>query len=1091
MNIMNDNFSENEIYSNQLLRQKRGFPLHVPEPQESPAAFRARGVAIGDVGSLTPEGSFDFFFNIYLPADHPINDNDVPDDFCPLEGYSLKDLHSQRYGEGKHVSTASVQRLDPDVFPGGDFAFRCRAPQGAMLALPHGSRLQKLRHLEAIRAYATTNAVLHPGKLINSYIRTKVPEATVVISHDDDWRDILGDNDPRSQVQTVSQFLQRIADEYDIMEQDGATFLQAVSTVAEEAFPAEHTQITDQPSSTGIADLSATLASILQLVDLMLKIQKNIDNLHYAPPERQKLLSEVGKLQPLLEELRSHISANPASGGLRRMESVLSDFEATMQGLRDKLNPAEEASSKVSQWLAWTRSGKTDTQEYLAKFEQFKSLLNSSFLVDLWDMDQQHQRDNNAILQSADNVAKALNSGFTEMGEASSYHERQIDSDERTKIIEWLSPINFCPRHADISSTRQDGTGGWLLNDPVFTQWKSGAGSTLWCRGLAGTGKTVLASIVVDHLAKNKNTSVAYSYINPEQADQTPAKLLAALWRQLVLNRDIGSLATKLYQQHRKRRTPSIDEVGEVLRSVIEEQSRVFIVVDALDECCENDRLALLRSLAALGSNINVMVTSRPHISLDPFLFPNVETLDICAGQEDIRRYVHAQLQKSSRLSKHVQAKPKLEDEIIRKITVAAGGMFLLAKLHFESLSTKTTIKAVREALSHLPNSLDDTYSTLLQQIEEQSRDDREIARSTLIWVANAKRPLTVLELQTALAIGPDDRSLDEDKLLDIKIILRLCAGLVIVDEELSVVRLVHYTTQEYLDTIQAERFPDAQTEITRTLLRYLAFDGFPDYSWTRQPDLPPLLEYSQYCLAHAAGRPEGQLRPMIIKFLGRAEQWRHTMHSRWDSPPWNYIHWPQQPSELWVAAAANLGDTAKVLLSEEALPVHPDSPALTVASHYGSLEIVRLLLEHGSDISKHSRSNGTALWASSLSGHDHVVGLLLDKGADVNAHGGGYGSALWAALSAGHTSIVQLLLEKGADPNAHDGENCSALATASFRGHASIVQLLLEKGADADASGEEHGDTIDAASQNGHAHIILREHRPHDGEPPIPEPAE
>ncbi|KAJ7798016.1 hypothetical protein B0H13DRAFT_1516052, partial [Mycena leptocephala] len=67
-------FSESEIYSNQLLRQKRGFPLYVPGPRQTlPEEYRKSGVAIGDVGRITPEGSFDFFFNIYLAADHPIN----------------------------------------------------------------------------------------------------------------------------------------------------------------------------------------------------------------------------------------------------------------------------------------------------------------------------------------------------------------------------------------------------------------------------------------------------------------------------------------------------------------------------------------------------------------------------------------------------------------------------------------------------------------------------------------------------------------------------------------------------------------------------------------------------------------------------------------------------------------------------------------------------------------------------------------------------------------------------------------------------------------------------------------------------------
>ncbi|KAJ7826201.1 hypothetical protein B0H14DRAFT_2368296, partial [Mycena olivaceomarginata] len=151
---MDETFSECEIYCNQLLRRKRGFPLYIPVPPENlPGEYRENGVAIGDVGRVTPEGLFDFLFNIYLPAHHPINDNDVPEGFYPLPRYSSKDVVIIRHDPGTYVSTSSVHK-----FPGGDFVFSCGAPQGAVLALPCGAQLKKLENLETVRAYAATHA---------------------------------------------------------------------------------------------------------------------------------------------------------------------------------------------------------------------------------------------------------------------------------------------------------------------------------------------------------------------------------------------------------------------------------------------------------------------------------------------------------------------------------------------------------------------------------------------------------------------------------------------------------------------------------------------------------------------------------------------------------------------------------------------------------------------------------------------------------------------------------------------------------------------------------------------------------------------
>ncbi|KAJ6574297.1 hypothetical protein B0H19DRAFT_985951, partial [Mycena capillaripes] len=381
--------------------------------------------------------------------------------------------------------------------------------------------------------------------------------------------------------------------------------------------------------------------------------------------------------------------------------------------------------------------------------------------------------------------------------------EQQINSTERTQIIDWLSPINFFLRQADISQSRQKGTGEWLLADPHFQQWESGSGKTLWCHGIPGAGKTVLASMIVSHLSganfKHKNIGVACAYLNYKEAeDQTLVRLLAGLWRQLILGRDIGS-AKSLYQQHHeKRTTPTPVEVFNVLHAAIPGFSKVYLVIDAVDEYLETERQILLEYITMLGSTVNLMITSRPHIAPDSSL-PNSDILEIRANKEDIRRYVNAQIHRSLYLKKHVQKRDDLQEEIHSKITGAVDGMFLLAKLHIESLSTKITVKGVRDALQTLPNTLNDSYDEAMKRITQQNEESRSTAYSTLTWVANAKRPLTALELQTALAIEPGTKALDKDNMLDIDIILSVCAGLIIIDEQVSVVRLVHYTTQEYL----------------------------------------------------------------------------------------------------------------------------------------------------------------------------------------------------------------------------------------------------------------------------------------------------
>ncbi|KAJ7067191.1 hypothetical protein C8F01DRAFT_1120586 [Mycena amicta] len=155
-------YSDNELYCSQLWRRQRGFPLYVPQPQRNlPSDYLLHGVSIGDVGMVTAEGIWDFFFNIFLPSDDPINNGRVPEGFSPLEQYDESDVHDLEFEAGSFVASPSAECCNANFedFPGGDYLFQCASPKGAILCLPFGSRLQKLaRKQEHVRSYAAQNA---------------------------------------------------------------------------------------------------------------------------------------------------------------------------------------------------------------------------------------------------------------------------------------------------------------------------------------------------------------------------------------------------------------------------------------------------------------------------------------------------------------------------------------------------------------------------------------------------------------------------------------------------------------------------------------------------------------------------------------------------------------------------------------------------------------------------------------------------------------------------------------------------------------------------------------------------------------------
>ena len=82
-----------------------------------------------------------------------------------------------------------------------------------------------------------------------------------------------------------------------------------------------------------------------------------------------------------------------------------------------------------------------------------------------------------------------------------------------------------------------------------------------------------------------------------------------------------------------------------------------------------------------------------------------------------------------------------------------------------------------------------------MNRIQGQITNSRELAKQVLSWITCAKRPLTTLELQYTLTVETDKPELDDENLPEIEDMVSVCAGLVTVDEENNIIRLVHYIT--------------------------------------------------------------------------------------------------------------------------------------------------------------------------------------------------------------------------------------------------------------------------------------------------------
>src|SRR5579871_2126325 len=117
------------------------------------------------------------------------------------------------------------------------------------------------------------------------------------------------------------------------------------------------------------------------------------------------------------------------------------------------------------------------------------------------------------------------------------------------------------------------------------------------------------------------------------------------------------------------------------------------------------------------------------------------------------------------------------------------------------------------ERLSKGSAALEDAYGEAIKRIDGQLDGDRLLARRALSWITCTQRALTTTELCCALAIEPGDTALNNDNVYEVDDVVSVCAGLVTVDSESNIIRLVHYTTQEYFERIHLDWHPGAQEE--------------------------------------------------------------------------------------------------------------------------------------------------------------------------------------------------------------------------------------------------------------------------------------
>ncbi len=108
------------VYTKLLLARGHGYPLWIPEPDYTlPPEYIDKGISVGDVVMIRDDGGFDFLFNIFLEADHPVNRDRVPPRFEPLRVSDVNPTRTIYLQHGRRSSVTSSLVTTLSIAAGG------------------------------------------------------------------------------------------------------------------------------------------------------------------------------------------------------------------------------------------------------------------------------------------------------------------------------------------------------------------------------------------------------------------------------------------------------------------------------------------------------------------------------------------------------------------------------------------------------------------------------------------------------------------------------------------------------------------------------------------------------------------------------------------------------------------------------------------------------------------------------------------------------------------------------------------------------------------------------------------------------------
>ncbi|KAI6777606.1 Ankyrin-1, partial [Emericellopsis cladophorae] len=361
---------------------------------------------------------------------------------------------------------------------------------------------------------------------------------------------------------------------------------------------------------------------------------------------------------------------------------------------------------------------------------------------------------------------------------------------------------------------RAKGTCDWILGTDELTAWlgdapesTSPATDVLWLHGNPGTGKSTMSMFLAEALSEafsqTPNKTLAYFFCDSGyDTRKTATAVVRGLLLQLVQQhpRLIEYVLPK-YEERKARAFESFDALwGMFLKACADVPTgRKYCVVDALDECTQDDQMTLLKQIkqtfgqdrAAGGLNVSFLFTSRPYSEITEHLqtFPSRDLASFKESRQDVDKFIDEKVAELGERKKYTKTVATIIARVLRD---KAGGIFLWVGLACRELEDVPSRNSVIRLVT-IPAGLQSLYKQLLDTALQG--EDPDMVKRLLSFVMVARRPLSTRELASACNLYQDEA--EEERIQFTSEVVASCRLMIVVQDDK--VLLLHQSVKDFL----------------------------------------------------------------------------------------------------------------------------------------------------------------------------------------------------------------------------------------------------------------------------------------------------